>query len=155
MSAVVLLPTPPLPDATAMMLRTPGSDTFSPVPAAALRVLAVMFTRTSSTPSRALTFAWASRSNSDLTGQAGVVSSMSNLTRPPSISRFLMKPRSTMLWRKSGSTIGRRASRTAASVTGADMIWLDSWRARGPGLRGGASRIDVEARIGRSGGGPL
>jgi hypothetical protein len=57
-----------------------------------------------------------------LIGQAGVVSSMANETSPPSIFRFVMKPRSTMLLPKSGSMIGRRASKTAAGVTELVMV---------------------------------
>ena len=81
--AVVLLPTPPLPEATAMMFRTPGRlAIWDPAvwPRAAWRVFAVIVTATCSTPSRARTRSRAARSNSALTGQAGVVSSIAKET---------------------------------------------------------------------------
>src|SRR6185503_1098325 len=51
-----------------------------------------------------------------LTGQAGVVSSMSKLTFPESMAMFLIKPRDTMSWWRSGSWILRRAFKTSCSV---------------------------------------
>jgi hypothetical protein len=92
--------------------------------------LAVIDTSTCSTPASAPTRSRAVRWNSSFTGQAGVVSSMSNATRAPSIRMFFTKPSSTMLLPKSGSTIGLRASRTAASVTGGMALSSARWGKR-------------------------
>ena len=112
--AVVLLPTPPFPEATAIVLRTPGS-TFASEAGTLVRVWEVIVTSTEDTPSRAWTRSRALRSNSAFTGQAGVVSSMSKATSPPSMRMFFTKPSSTMLLLKSGSTIGRREASTSSS----------------------------------------
>src|SRR5262245_47186780 len=85
-----------------------------------------MRTSTERTPGSAPTRSRAARSNSALTGHAGVVSSIENATRSPSMRRSFTKPRSTMLLPKSGSTIGRRASRTAPSSRRGDMALLRS-----------------------------
>ena len=77
----MLLPTPPLPDATAIMFATPGST--SPwgscgdaEAAARPRVFEVIVTATSVTPGSAATRSRAAFSNSAFTGHAGVVSSI-------------------------------------------------------------------------------
>jgi hypothetical protein len=128
----VLLPTPPLPEATAIVLRTPGSTAPDGVVAAAARprVFAVIVTATDVTPGRAATRSRAAFSNSAFTGQAGVVSSIVNETLPPSIARFFTNPRSTMLLPKSGSTMGRSASSTLTSVRGAGMTLLETRKER-------------------------
>jgi hypothetical protein len=111
-----LFPTPPFPDATAIVFLTPGSTSDDAAPKSRPRVFAVIVTSTSLTPSRARTRSRAARSNSALTGQAGVVSSIEKETFPLSIRSCLMKPSSTMFLLKSGSMIGRSAPRTSLSL---------------------------------------
>src|SRR5919202_4297703 len=83
LTLVVLLPTPPLPDATATTFLTPGiSGVWLVGPPRAAAVLAVIVTWTSVTHGRLATAmrAWLFRSS--LTGQAGVVRLMSKATAP-------------------------------------------------------------------------
>ncbi len=129
-TAVVLFPTPPLPEATAIAFRTPGRISgCAPAERSRPRVFEVIVTWTFSTPSSASTRSRAAFSNSALTGQAGVVSSIANETLPPSMRMFFTKPRSTMLLPKSGSTIGRRASRMTGLDRGAAMeiLRIEPW----------------------------
>jgi hypothetical protein len=115
LEATVDLPTPPLPLAMAITLRTPGSS--GPL-GAVERTWEVMLTSTASTPGRLPTYSLAWRSISPFTGQAGVVSSILKLTLPCSMLRSLMKPSETMSRRRSGSWIRPRAPSTSCSVTG-------------------------------------
>ena len=114
LTLTVLLPTPPLPEATAMMFLTPGHELLG---LARLRAadhrapgdvdsLAPMPARTA----RALP------SISSLSGQAGVVSSIVKATRCPSMAIDLTISSVTMSRPSSGSWTARRASRTAPSV---------------------------------------
>ena len=96
-TATVVLPTPPLPAPTAMMFLTPGtaarpaagSDRLADA-RAHLHVDRGHARQAACTAARAWSRIWS------LTGHAGVVSSIVNATRPPSIFRSLMKPRLTM-----------------------------------------------------------
>src|SRR5450759_528790 len=113
LTLTVLLPTPPLPDATAMMFLTPGTSC-SAARGVARRTEALQVTAMPSTPTAASTRR-TSTSISSLSGQAGVVSSIVKATSDPSITRSLTMPRVTRLPPSSGSWTVRRASRTAAS----------------------------------------
>src|SRR5574337_1432489 len=114
-AATVDLPTPPLPLATATVLSTPGR--YDDWGSREVVTREVMVTSTCSTPGRAATTCLAPSSICFLTGQAGVVSSMANLTLPPSICTSLMKPSETISRWRSGSWILASASSTARSVT--------------------------------------
>src|SRR3954454_3000120 len=118
LTATVVLPTPPLPAPTAMMLRMPAIGARPPPGATADRTAAVMSTSTDVTPATPPIAAAAWLRSCSFTGHAGAVSSIVTATGPPSSATRFTKPRLTMsLWR-SGSWTTRRASRTAASVTG-------------------------------------
>src|SRR6266436_8602469 len=82
LTATVDLPTPPFPDATAMVCLTPGriSEGFGRMNAG--RTLAVIRTATSLTPGRSPTRSWAWVLKRSRTGHAGVVSSKVKLTLP-------------------------------------------------------------------------
>ena len=109
LAVTVLLPTPPLPEATAITCRTPGR-------ALALSGWCVdesdeRRTSTCSTPGNALTAASASSLRRSLTGQAGVVRTRSKSTLVPSMRRLRTNPRVTMSLCRSGSWTALRASR--------------------------------------------
>ena len=76
-----------------------------------------MVTSTAATPGTADTAARAWSRSASFAGQAGVVSSMVNATRPPSICRPFTKPSVTMSRWRSGSFTLRSASNTAVSST--------------------------------------
>src|SRR3990172_9599473 len=116
-TATVVLPTPPLPAPTAMMFLTPGTGALLRSPVTAARTCAVISMSTAATPERAATTARACSFILSFMGQAGVVSSMANEMRPPSIRRFLMNLRLTMSRLRSGSRTAFSASSTAASET--------------------------------------
>ena len=80
LTATVVLPTPPLPAPTAMTFLTPGTGIEPFSGALTERTCAVIVTRTSETPGSARTSASAWACILSFTGQAGVVSSMSNDT---------------------------------------------------------------------------
>src|SRR5713101_3148204 len=69
-TATVDFPTPPLPDETAMMFLTPGTETLSPMPRP-FGTSASMVTLTDCTPGIAPTYWCAAVSISALTGHAG------------------------------------------------------------------------------------
>ena len=79
LAETLLLPTPPLPDATAMMFLTPGTG-FSGCCGEARRTVAPQVRSTSVAP-RPRMAASMSRSISSLSGQAGVVRSTVRATR--------------------------------------------------------------------------
>ena len=86
---------------------------------------AVMLTLHDLAHSNAVTNCFDRRSNSSLTGHAGVVSSRVNVTSPASDTRrSLTNPQLTMSSPKSGSMTLRRAFRTSASLlpSGADVM---------------------------------
>ena len=114
LTLTVLLPTPPLPDATAMMFLTPGTSC-SAWRGAARRTMApqVMSTPVAPMPPSA---ARVVRSISSLSGQAGVVSSMVMAMAEPSMTTFLTMSRVTRSFPSSGSWTVRIASMTALSV---------------------------------------
>ena len=84
---------------------------------ATARTLAVMSTSTVVTPGSEDTAATAWSRNMSFTGHAGVVSSIVNATRPPSMRRFLTNPSDTMSRFRSGSLTAVSAPSTAVSVT--------------------------------------
>ena len=104
LALTVLLPTPPLPEATATMFLTPGMACCCGMPRPVLaRTLAVISIWMSSTPGTASTAARHMRSISALSGQAGVVSSTVNATAPPLIATFLIMLSVTKSLCRSGS----------------------------------------------------
>ena len=97
---IVVLPTPHLPEATAMMFFTPGS--ICGLVGVARRTVAPQVTSINSAPiglSAASIRAWIS----SLSGQAGVVNSTMKATRVPSMTRSLTMFRETRLPPSSGS----------------------------------------------------
>ena len=114
LTLTVLLPTPPLPDATAMTFLTPGSSC-SACRGWARRTIAPQVMSTRSTPIAPST-ARVFPSISSLSGQAGVVSSIVKATAEPSMTTSLTISSVTMSRPSSGSWTARRASMTAVSV---------------------------------------
>ncbi len=127
LTLTVLLPTPPLPDATAITFLTPGSSC-SAWRGWARRTIApqVMSTRSAPmAPRTERTFP----SISSLSGQAGVVSSIVKATAEPSMTTPLTMSRVMMSRPSSGSWTARRASMTTFSVR-SGMGDLDPFGAR-------------------------
>src|SRR5713226_3643755 len=113
LTATVDLPTPPLPEATAMACLTPGMACSPARPPNEGRMLAVIFRSTAVTPGSPLTSSVAMVWNRSRTGHAGVVSSNVKLTFPPSeMLRSLIIPRLTTSRPRSGSLIADRTERT-------------------------------------------
>ncbi len=108
LAATVLLPTPPLPDATASTFLTPGTSCAAAV-GAARRTMAFHVTSMAWAPSGS-SLERMSASISSLRGQAGVVSSMVRATRDPSMVRPLTMLRLMRSPPSSGSCTWRRAS---------------------------------------------
>ena len=112
-TATVDLPTPPLPDATAIVCLTPGriSDGFGRMNAG--RTFAVMRTSTDVTPASSRTASSAWDLKRSRTGHAGVVSSNVKLTLPCGLTcSSLIIPRLTTSRPRSGSLIVASASNT-------------------------------------------
>src|SRR5882672_1244095 len=121
--ATVDLPTPPLPDATAIACLTPGMTWLGFGRLKAERTLAVIFRSTAVTPGRSLTSLCAMVWKRSRTGQAGVVSSKVNATRPsPPMTRSLIIPRLTTSRPRSGSWIAASTASTWSEDGGA--AWL-------------------------------
>src|SRR4029077_9227916 len=146
LTATVDLPTPPLPDAMAMVCFTPGSTSEGFGRRKAGRTLAVMRTSTPVTPG----ISWTASSACDLhrsrTGHAGVVSSKVKLTLPCGVtSSSLIMPRLTTSRPRSGSLIPERAWRTCCDDT---LIGCDlTGRLNGtPGI--GGVQLRREGRLG-------
>src|SRR6266851_2208075 len=115
LTATVDLPTPPLPDPTAITCLTPGMAASWPRPLNAARTLAVIFRSTAVTPGMSETSCRASVWKRSRTGHAGVVSSNVKLTWPAlSIASSLIMPRLTTSRPRSGSLIADRTSRTCS-----------------------------------------
>src|SRR5213080_5460972 len=115
LTATVDLPTPPLPDAMAMVCLTPGriSEGFGRRNAG--RTLAVIRTSTPVTPGSSLTASSACDLNRSRTGHAGVVSSNVKLTLPCGLtSSSLIMPRLTTSRPRSGSLIADRTLRISS-----------------------------------------
>src|SRR5579859_120409 len=122
-TATVDLPTPPLPEAMAMVCLAPGTAWSRAEPLNGERTLAVILRSTAVTPGMAPTRSRASVWNRSRTGQAGVVSSKVNFTRPSwPIWRSLIMPRLTTSRCRSGSSIAARAASTCSVLGGA--AWL-------------------------------
>ena len=117
LTETLLLPTPPLPDATAMMFFTPGTR-FSCCcwPGVAFRTDAPQVMSTSVAPS-SLTWVSTSPPIWSLSGQAGVVRSIFNATAVPSMWISLTMSRLTMSRCSSGSWTFRRASVMVVSLS--------------------------------------
>ena len=127
-------PTPPFPDATASTRVRASVNGFtragrpsSAAPACCCRrrlaiawrcssSITVRSTATDSTPSRGWTASLTRRVISGFSGQPATVRATVTATRPPSMATSLTMSRSTIDWCSSGSSTGRSASRTAASV---------------------------------------
>ncbi len=114
-TAIVLLPTPPLPDATAMTFLTPGTSC-SGRAGAERRTIDDQVMSTESAPIER-TADWAFASISSLRGQAGVVSWMVKATLLPSMTTSLTMSRVMMSRPSSGSWTVRSTSRMAPSVS--------------------------------------
>src|ERR1700686_1679796 len=112
LTATVDLPTPPLPDATAMVCLTPGRISEGLGRMNAGRPLAVMWTSTPVTPGISPTRSCACDLKRSRTGQAGVVSSKVKLTLPCGLtSSSLIMPRLTTSRPRSGSWMWDSTSR--------------------------------------------
>src|SRR5437764_2063132 len=127
LTLTVDLPTPPFPEATAMVCLTPGIAC-AEWPLNAALTLAVIFSSTPVTPGREATRSRAIAWKRSRTGQAGVVSSNVNRTRPsPLTSRSLIMPRLTTSRWRSGSSIAASAASTC-SVLGAALLGTEDHR---------------------------
>src|SRR5712691_6203512 len=160
LTATVDLPTPPLPDPIASTCLTPGIARSRGWPPKADFTLAVMRTSTAVTPGSLPTRSLAIALNRSRTGQAGVVSSNVNATRPSSLmARSLIMPRLTTSRWRSGSWMEPSAARTCSGFGGSTLVGLlateDDRRAQGEHAdehqRGdqegvGAHRCDCGAR---------
>ena len=141
-AATVDLPTPPLPEPTAITCLTPGrSGPLAPLRAVTLAVMSMLMLVT---PGIWRTASRQSASILALSGQAGVVSSTVKATLPSQILTFLIMPRDTRSRCRSGSWTVPRAPSTCASDTGASggagsvcmvfpgLAGAAAWRRRGP-----------------------
>ena len=104
-TATVVLPTPPFPAPTAMTFFTPGIGALPASGDTAALTCAVIVMSTSVTPASCMTAARACSFICSLTGHAGVVNSIVNATRPPSMLTSFTNPSLTMsLWRSGSLT---------------------------------------------------
>src|SRR5512134_588482 len=115
-AATVLLPTPPLPEPTAMTWPTPSSARRSAEGSFGFRTRLVVVIATSATPGMPRTAARLSSSICALSGHAEVVSTSVNRTRAPSISTPSIMPSVTRSRWRSGSFTVPSAARTASGV---------------------------------------
>src|SRR5579875_2272107 len=127
LTETVVLPTPPLPEATAITLRTPGIPCLPCWPRPWTTRASILML-TARTPGRADTARRQSLSILPRSGQAGVVRTTVKLTTSPSIERFSIIPRETRSRPRSGSRTVLKARITSASVTACPAI-LSSPRA--------------------------
>src|SRR6267378_3673806 len=117
LTATVDLPTPPLPDATAIVCFTPGRISLGFGRMKDWRTLAVIRTWTSLTPGISPTRSWAWVLKRSRTGHAGVVSSNVKLTLPCGLtSSSLIIPRLTTSRPRSGSWTVASTSSTCCNV---------------------------------------
>src|SRR6266516_5691573 len=117
LTATVDLPTPPLPDATAIVCLTPGRISDGLGRRKAGRTLAVIRTSTPVTPASWPTASSACDLKRSRTGHAGVVSSKVKLTRPCWLTSIsLIMPRLTTSRPRSGSLIVASASSTCCEL---------------------------------------
>jgi hypothetical protein len=114
-TATVDLPTPPLPDATAIVFRTPGMRSAAGPPKVRFTLLA-QSTRTVVAPS-GMSASPMSLSIVALRGHAGVVSSTVRSTTLPSIVTLLTMPSDTRSRPISGSLTPPRAARMLSLVS--------------------------------------
>src|SRR2546425_3634071 len=130
LTATVDLPTPPLPDAMAMVCLTPGRISEGLGLRKAGRTLAVIRTSTPVTPASAPIASSACDLKRSRTGQAGVVSSKVKLTFPSRLtSSSLIMPRLTTSRPRSGSLMRPSASRTCCeegALIGCDLT--EAWQ---------------------------
>src|SRR2546427_722864 len=138
LTATVDLPTPPLPDATAIVCLTPGRTSDGLGRMKAGRTLAVIRTSTAVTPGSSPTASSACDLNRSRTGQAGVVSSNVKLTFPCGLtSRSLIIPRLTTSRPRSGSLIRPSTSSTCCDEGAAIGAKETALRVRAPYSRFG------------------
>src|SRR5213082_2440986 len=115
LTAIVDLPTPPLPEPTAITCFTPGIARSREPPLNPARTLEVIFRSTAVTPGKLATISRASVWKRSRTGHAGVVSSNVKPTRPSSVmARSLIIPRLTTSRPRSGSLIADSTVRTSS-----------------------------------------
>src|SRR6267378_2002265 len=154
--ATVDLPTPPFPDATAIACLTPGMTWVGFGRLKAERTLAVIFRSTAVTPGRSLTSLCAMVWKRSRTGQAGVVSSKVNATRPsPSMTTSLIMPRLTTSRPRSGSWIAPSTARTSSVLGGALLSTEDHRRPHGQNRDQDQDRNDGRLHRHRGHGGGL
>src|SRR5262245_5727920 len=115
-AATVLLPTPPLPEPTAITGPTPGSALRSADGSRGLRTRLVVWMRTSVAPGIASTARRQSSSIWALSGHADVVSTSVNAIVPPSTATSSIIPSVTRSRWRSGSLTVPSAARTASGV---------------------------------------
>src|SRR5438445_10714111 len=117
LTATVDLPTPPLPDAMAMVCLTPGRISEGLGRRNAGRALAVSRTSTPVTPGSSPIASSACDLKRSRTGHAGVVSSKVKLTRPCGLTSIsLIMPRLTTSRPRSGSLMVASASSTCCEL---------------------------------------
>ena len=120
LTATVVLPTPPFPDATAMVFFTPGIRSAAGPPKERLTLLAQStFTVVAPSAARPSTM---SDSIFAFSGQAGVVSSTVRSTVDPVISIDLTMPRLTRSFPISGSLTCDRAAMMFSSVSWSTIV---------------------------------
>src|SRR6266487_1769898 len=153
LTATVDLPTPPLPDPTAITCLTPGMAGSCGRPLKAARTLAVILRSTAVTPGIPATSSCAMVWNRSRTGHAGVVSSNVKLTRPLSVmARSLIMPRLTTSRPRSGSLIAERTLRTSSLLGTEDHRGPQREHADQDEKRD-EERVDANARSGARPGG--
>src|SRR6185369_8163791 len=115
-AATVLLPTPPLPEPTAITGPTPSSTLRSAEGSRGLRTRLVVRISTPETPGTAITARRQSSSICALSGHADVVSTSVNATAPPFTATSSIIPSVTRSRWRSGSFTVPSAPRTASGV---------------------------------------
>src|SRR6185503_18619362 len=117
-AATVLLPTPPLPEPTAITGPTPSSALRSADGSRGLRTRLMVWMRTSETPGTAITARRQSSSIWALSGHADVVSTSVNATAPPSTATSSIIPSVTRSrWRSGSFTVPSAASTASGLIT--------------------------------------
>ena len=129
LTATVLFPTPPLPEATTMTFLTPGTSSCG---SGIVTGREVRLTVTSASRS---TYSWMALTQSSLMrffmGQAGVVSTRSNETFLPSIAIFSIMPSSMRLRPRSGSLTWLKAISIMVVVIMGSLCFLEFKRIKG------------------------
>ncbi len=118
------LPTPPFPEATATMLRTPSTGRLPSIGSFAAFTSAETRTSTEETPGTESTAFSTASCISAFFGQAGVVSTRSRETSPPDTATFRIMERLTRSLPSSGSITPERADRMASPVAAGGPSFL-------------------------------